>query len=164
MCDACPGVGRQLGHPVETGRRRREDLANPVRRHSRRALQERNEPLLPPARQVWNEKVLSEVNHWLRQDDPATGPTNSAPERTDEIRREVGGHEHMGYVRPRQDDELAVDDMADDVLRQVVEILQRSGLARGCEGGRHGLSVTQPALGGKSSSLRVYGGVSWHDS
>src|SRR5262249_4948901 len=75
-----------------------------------------------PSREVRHENVIVEMELDLVQDPPATGSALSPKERSDEIAAEEACHVRMRERRPWGDDELALDDLSNNVLREREEI------------------------------------------
>lgn len=125
MAHLMPSVDRQLLHSVMPLGGRRKDLADPVRSDQKRALAGLDETLLAPTRQIGNQGLDSKDDPWLPQKNPTSRSTNSTAERTAQRDRKLESGPGMRHIGPGVDVKLAVDDLANHILREVVEIEKR---------------------------------------
>jgi hypothetical protein len=130
VLDAAAGIDRQLARPVVTTGRGGEDLANPVRWHLEGSFAGSLVALFTPAGKVGDQDLRIELNPRLVQDDPASRTVDPAAERRNEEGSKLGRCPDMWRVRPRVDDQLTIDDLADHVFRKVVEIGDCRGTMR----------------------------------
>jgi hypothetical protein len=125
VTDLVSSVDRQLPHAIVPLGGGRQDLADPVGSNLERPLFGSDEAFLSPAGQIGDQSLGSENDPWLAQKNPASRSTNPTAERSAERDGELEGGPGMRHIGPGVDVKLAVDDLADHILREIVEIEKR---------------------------------------
>jgi hypothetical protein len=141
VAHAVARVDGHLSDPIQSRCRRRQDLADPIGSQLQvRSFGQSGETLAPPTCEVRDQDVISEVHLGLGQDPPAAG----APVTEMEWRPEGGADAHRcgGVSGPwaRRGDQLSVDDLTDEIPRQVIEIFVSRGASSGI---RHSLRLAR---------------------
>jgi hypothetical protein len=109
-----------------------EDFAQPVRsKLERGSLGKLGHPLPPPAGKVRHEDIIAQVQLRLVQDDPAAGAASAAIEGAIELAAEVRRGPGVQRRRTWTRQELAADDLGNDVVGRSEHILVGCLLASG---------------------------------
>lgn len=136
------GMDAELSEPVDALRRRRQHLADPVGRD--RGVGRRwvlRQALASPPGEVGHEDVFTQVELGLEQKHPPAGSATATVEGLAKLAAQVQAGPRVRQPRPRRGDQVAVDDLADQVFRQREEVLVRRTLLALDRGhGRHSTS------------------------
>jgi hypothetical protein len=117
------GIKRQLVGTIDRLGRRRDHFAHPIGCEVEESrVRDFGHPFAPPSREIRDEDVSVEMKLGLIQDDPPTGPSlpeaKGARERPAEVTRRVC----MRRGGPRMSDQGTVDDLADHVTRETLQV------------------------------------------
>lgn len=132
-------VERELTGPIEAASRGRQDLANPIGGDGDEGVARGvGHAFAPPAGDVWNDHVLGEVQLGLIQYPPTAGAAVAKLHARDQRGAQRRRPDRVGHRGSRADDQLSVDDLADEVLRQRADVVVASRAPRGL---RHGDNI-----------------------
>jgi hypothetical protein len=124
--DGLTCVDGELPLAIVTRGAGRDDFADPIRREGEvRRLGNGRQALAAPAGEVGHENIVSEVQLGLVEDPPAPWTTAAAVIRRPELASQDGRRHSVTWSGPGRHDELAGDDLANDVLGQRQQIVVR---------------------------------------
>jgi hypothetical protein len=143
-CVAYPAkrVERHFSDSIEPRGRGRQDFADPVggdfdMSGSRKCRQ----PVASPSGHVRYDDIGTEVQLGLHQDPPAPRSTVAVLKGRSHRCRDACGYDRVGRTWPWRRDELAANDLADDVFRERGEVFVACGTSRGL---RHASKLARP--------------------
>jgi NADPH2:quinone reductase len=134
---AFPSVDTEFLQTVDAGRRRREHFTNPIGRDGEvRGIWHGRHSCAPPAREVRDHNVTSEMQFRLVENPPPAWAAAAAVIGRPDFPAENRRRDSVSRCGPWRHVQLAIDDLADDVLGQREQVVVGRGTAGGI-GRRH---------------------------
>jgi len=141
MRNARSSVRGQFFRAIVSGRRRRENLADPIRPDGKSSFPRKSrQTFAPPARQIRDEHVFAEPELGLIESPPSARTAIAELERRNQHRTEGRRSNGMRRGWSRTDDEFTRDDLADEMLGQPKNVCLRRATAGTLH---HGTSVAR---------------------